>query len=207
MPYDVAIVLGGGRDSNDTVNSRTVARLEKAVELFRSDVFARMILSGGISFSAPPGFNRSEASLMRDYMITQGIPDHVMLLEEVSTDTLGNAYFSKEQWLTTNGWKSVLVITSAFHVQRCRYLFGKVLGTDYAMDFAAAPDNNSREEAEQLDRLESHISGIYARWLDKLADGDSDAIRRVLFEHHPGHAPTPDFTREQLIELLYRNRR
>lgn len=203
MRYDVAIVLGGGRDSNDTANARTVARLEKAMELFRSDLFTRMILSGGISFSAPPGFNRSEASLMQDYMLTQGIPGHVMLLEEESTDTLGNAYFSKEQWLTPNGWKSVLVITSAFHIQRCRYLFEKVLGADYAVDFAASSDNNSREELEQLDRLESHIRCIYARWLDKLADGDSDAIREVLFEHHPGHASTPDFTREQFKKLLY----
>lgn len=203
MQYDTAIVLGGGRDSNDTLNLRTVARLRKAVELFRADLFGRMILSGGISFSAPASFTRSEASLMQDYLLAEGIPDHFMHLEERSTDTLGNAYFTKEQLLAPNAWRSVLVVTSTFHVERCRYLFQKVLGTDYTLNFAACSDSISREEAQRLDTLESHIRDIYARWLDSIIDGDSNAISKVLFEHHPGHAPNPDFTIKQFIQLLY----
>jgi uncharacterized SAM-binding protein YcdF (DUF218 family) len=202
--YDTAIVLGGGRDSSETLNLRTVSRLRKAIELFRADLFRSIILSGGISFSAPTGTIRSEASLMRDWLLNEGIPDSVMHLEESSTDTLGNAYFSKEQLLIPNVWRSIVVVTSAFHVERCKYLFQKVLGSNYKISFAECSDDISQEDAERLGRLESHIREVYAScWLNGVADGDSKAISNVLFEHHPGHAPNPDFTKEEFVKALY----
>ena len=205
MQYDTAIVLGGGRQSNDTLNLRTINRLRKAVELYQEGLFARMILSGGISFSAPAGTTRSESSLMQDWLLAEGLPRQMVHLEEKSTDTLGNAFFSKVELLRPNDWKSILVVTSTFHVNRCRYLFRKVLGTDYRVQFAGYTDNISEEECAGLDRLENHICNIYARWLDSIDDGDTDAISKVLFEHHPGHAENPDFTKEQFIQLLYQN--
>jgi len=137
-------------------------------------------------------------------LLKEGIPDGEMHLEETSTDTLGNAYFSKEQILIPNFLRSVLVVTSAFHVERCKYLFQKVLGPNYKISFAECSDDISQEDADRLRRLESHIREVYAsRWLNAVADGDSKAISSVLFEHHPGHAPNPDFTKEQFVKALY----
>jgi vancomycin permeability regulator SanA len=205
MRCDVGIVLGGGKDSDQTLNERSIARLDKAIELFRSMVCPRLILSGGISFSAPADFVRSEASLMRDYMLRKGIPEAVLYVEEQSTDTLGNAYFSRVKFLDVNGWRAVVVVTSAFHIDRASYLFQKVLGHSFCTEFVSCTTAKESLEQERLLVLERHIKKIYGQWLDDVIDGDHEAIKNILFQKHPGHARNPEFTKEQFVALLYGN--
>lgn len=206
MQYDVGMVLGGGKDSEKILSAHSIARLDKAIELFRLQICLRFILSGGISFSAPATFIRSEASLMCDYMLSNGIPEAFLHLEEKSTDTLGNVYFCRERFLEPNGWHSVLIVTHAFHVDRASYFVKKVLGPSFHVEFISCSAAMEEADEERLLRLERHIKDIYKRWLDTVTDGDSDAIRKILFERHPGHAQNPDFSREQFIRMLYGDR-
>ena len=63
---------------------------------------------------------RSEASAMKEYALSLGIPEMNILAEEKSKDTLGNAFFTKITYLEKYNWKNVIVITSDFHLNRTK---------------------------------------------------------------------------------------
>lgn len=201
--HDVGIVLGGGCKSNTELSKSSIARLETAMQLVRDGAMSKLILSGGISFSAPPELQRTEASLMQEYLLARGFAESDVLLEQESKDTLGNAYFCRVRYLEPRNWHLVLVVTSDFHVNRASYLFKKVLGEAFRADFASCPTGLAPEQMRRLEAREKRIKEVYDRWLYKIPDGDVVAIEDVLFQRHPGYSKTPEMSREEFIRLLY----
>ena len=87
---------------------------------------------------------------MKEHAIELGVPSENILLEERSKDVLGNAYFSRISYLEPSRWKNVIVITSGYHVPRAEYVFKKILGQDYVMDFLQADNTLLPKEIEKL---------------------------------------------------------
>ena len=70
--------------------------------------------------------SRFEAEAMKEYAISEGVPTDLILIEQESKDTLGNAYFTKVNILEPNNWKNVLVITSDFHLERTKWSYPQI---------------------------------------------------------------------------------
>ena len=60
---------------------------------------------------------------MRDYCIKLGVPPDKIIIELNSRDTVGDAFFSKQNILIGRGWKNLLVVTSDYHVKRTLIVF------------------------------------------------------------------------------------
>ena len=112
---DVAVVLGTRILPNGNPSPRLQARLDKAVELYNDGVFPLLIVSGGIG---KEGFN--EATVMKEYLVNQGIPDKVILVDDLGIDTYSTAQNTKTI-TDQHNLSSVLVISQFFHISRAEY--------------------------------------------------------------------------------------
>lgn len=116
---DAIIVLGAGF-YGDTLSIVLKARLDTALLLHRRYPAALLVLSGGKG----AGENRTEASLMREYLLRRGVPDNLLLLEPEAMDTVQN--FANSKRLLDARFGAGLYrgafITSEFHLYRSRRL-------------------------------------------------------------------------------------
>ena len=120
--YDAVILLGGlVEDRTDTHNGAAyndnVERLLGTFDVLRRNEARYAILSGGSWTSAEP-----EARTLADELVRLGIDRSRLFTEEKSRNTEENARFSAVV-VKEHDLHSLLLVTSAFHMQRARKCF------------------------------------------------------------------------------------
>jgi len=144
--YDAGIVLGGmlSYDYNfDRIQfHRGADRLFQAVELYKTGVIKKIFFVGGsgsIEYA-----HMKEGSFVRRYLLTLGIPEKDIWIENESRNTRENALNAK-LFLVKNNFDAgkFLLITSGHHMRRSLACF-KVADVDlnvepYSVDRSASP--------------------------------------------------------------------
>ena len=116
-----------------------------------------------------------------------GIPDDCLLKENESKATLGNAYFTKVDYLIPKHLGRLAVILGPNHsLQRVKYIFDKVLGDEYDTTFF---EHNADREGET--EREQKSLNILMDWLAEISNGDHESVHRVMLAKHPGYSPNP----------------
>ena len=137
--YDCALVLSGAsyfdRYSQALQLNDAAERLTEPVILYRKGVVKKLLISGG-SASAFPPFQK-EALYVRQFWLNMGIPDSAILVEAESRNTLENAQFSKNLLQKSGAGSKILLVTSALHMPRSKYIFEKagIRADPYPVDF------------------------------------------------------------------------
>jgi len=122
-PQAQAIVLLGGATRGDTHMStlgdlnQQADRLVHAVALYKAGKAPLILVTGGGQTGERP-----EAELMRDLLVVMGVPERAILLERASRDTHDNAIYTTAL-LEKHRIRSILLVTSAFHMRRAQALF------------------------------------------------------------------------------------
>ena len=162
--YDAGIVLGGILNYDvefDRIQfERGADRLFQAVELYKTGAIKKIFFVGGsgsIEFS-----NIKEGVFVRRYLLTIGIPDKDIWIENESRNTRENAVFAErflQQHEFTGG--KFLLITSGMHMRRALACFKEVgINADpYSVDRQA-----SSERRFTLDHLFIPNVGTFASW-------------------------------------------
>ena len=119
---DAIVVLGGRLNDDGTLRPVLRSRVEKAVELFKQGVAPVVIMSGKWTDQLKKDPVKTEARAMKEYAEELWVPEHAILVEEQSQNTIGNAYYTKKI-LAKRAWKDIVVVTSDFHLKRSLYLF------------------------------------------------------------------------------------
>nr|WP_242704362.1 YdcF family protein [Enterococcus sp. 665A] len=113
---DYLIILGSGIRSEE-VTPLLKSRLDKALEYYQKNKAAYLVVSGGQGPDEPI----SEAAAMKKYLLSQGVDEQHILVEDRSTTTLENMLFSKQvirdHWGKA-GLPTVLFSTNNYHVLR-----------------------------------------------------------------------------------------
>ncbi|MFM9945350.1 MAG: YdcF family protein [Bacteroidia bacterium] len=137
--YDCAIVLGGA-SSYDSFSrllqlSESAERLTEPVILYKKGIVKKLLISGGSASVFPPFIK--DAIYVRRFWLDMGVPDKDIIIESESRNTIENAKFSKELLQKKAIGKNVLLITSALHMPRSKYIFNKMgmLPDIYPVDF------------------------------------------------------------------------
>ena len=139
MKKRVGIVLGGGI-SNGSLTANAKTRIQKALQLLRENKIQMLILSGKKSSS-----KRTEARLYYEYLVKNDVcKKSLLILEEKSEDTLGNAVCSKEIIVKKKLPKNIVVITSDYHLDRAIMLFKKIFGKGYHVTGIGSATPSSR---------------------------------------------------------------
>lgn len=142
--YDAGIVLGGLLNYDENLDRiqfyRGADRLFQAVELYKTGNIKKIFFVGGsgsIEFA-----HIKEGVFVRRYLLTLGIPEEDIWIENESRNTHENALFAKE-FLEKNSYMAgnYLLITSAHHMRRSLACFNKVgvKVTPYSVDRKASP--------------------------------------------------------------------
>jgi len=139
------MLILGAYVSQDGPSVTLQGRLEAGVEYAAAHPDVRIIVSGGQGLDEPV----SEASAMRDFLVSRGIDEKRIILEEYSHNTLENMKNTYAKLDAGGGSYPIVVVTSEFHILRASMIARRVGFEPY---FIAAktplgllPGNYSRE--------------------------------------------------------------
>ena len=119
--YDAVILLGGVTDDRveETWGVRAFndnnERLLETYDLLRTGAARYAIISGGTL--APTPDQKIEARVLADQLLAWGIAPDRVVVEDHARNTHENAVLSAAI-VRARGWKSVVIVTSAFHMPR-----------------------------------------------------------------------------------------
>lgn len=147
---DAIVVVGGtlsppGATGGDANLSSAADRLVYAARLYDLGKAPVILISGGLSHGDASNAESVHAGkLLSDW----GIPASAILTETESTNTYENAVYSKLM-LDQHGLKSILLVTSAMHMQRALATFKSagIKATPAPTDFEASAPGPSGLEA------------------------------------------------------------
>ncbi|XDD51083.1 YdcF family protein [Leptospira sp. WS92.C1] len=138
---DVILVLGGmvstlSKHDEPVELYNTAERLTETVRLYRAQKAPKILFSGGsgnLFYQEVP-----ESEPAGRFLRQMGIPDSSLILESKSRNTSENVAYTLEL-LRERGWKSVILVTSSFHMKRSVEIFqGKGIQLiPYPTDFRA----------------------------------------------------------------------
>eukprot|EP00286_Rhodomonas_abbreviata_P023497 CAMPEP_0181308734 /NCGR_PEP_ID=MMETSP1101-20121128/11632_1 /TAXON_ID=46948 /ORGANISM="Rhodomonas abbreviata, Strain Caron Lab Isolate" /LENGTH=435 /DNA_ID=CAMNT_0023415159 /DNA_START=3 /DNA_END=1310 /DNA_ORIENTATION=+ len=112
------VVLGQSLNPSGTSPSSLLARVQTAFDEWKKNPGCHLILCGG----DPVQTGQSEARTMMNCLLELGMDRKAIFLEEQSTNTLQNAFYSYTL-LRKLEVSRVIVITSDFHLPRAKYMF------------------------------------------------------------------------------------
>lgn len=199
---DVIVALGGATAPDGTLAPAVAARVQAAAELWKRGVAPRIIFTGRTGIGGPDDPPITEAAAMARAVERVGVPREVVLLEENARDTVGNAWFVKRDFLDPNGWRSLRVVTSDFHLSRAAWVFRKVLGPDYDFAFTSAFSGFSPRELIARALEECRLSIFLNEWLEAVQEGDEVSVEALMRHHHPAYADAPTLTHEDMRRRL-----
>ena len=111
-PYDAILLLGVALKRNDAPTDELRARVKKAAEVYRKlGGKVPVMPCGGVT----KGHKRTEAEVMTELLLDEGVPMESIRAESKSRTTMEN--FRNAQALLGNKAR-VLVVTSDYHVRR-----------------------------------------------------------------------------------------
>eukprot|EP00746_Dinoflagellata_sp_MGD_P015239 gnl/MRDRNA2_/MRDRNA2_133771_c0_seq1.p1 gnl/MRDRNA2_/MRDRNA2_133771_c0~~gnl/MRDRNA2_/MRDRNA2_133771_c0_seq1.p1 ORF type:complete len:264 (-),score=36.58 gnl/MRDRNA2_/MRDRNA2_133771_c0_seq1:77-868(-) len=201
---DAIVVPGGGLTADGSVTPWVKERLHKAKEVYESfPEGARPViitLSGGTPHKPYPvnpanGFQVLEAEAGARYLIKfLGMPPQDILEENLSLDTIGNAFFLRIMHTDVVGLRRLIVITNHFHAPRTKAIFEKVFSLPplpqhglYEVSFAEVPDTGlSADTLQQRSEREAASKVTFEKNAAKIHD--MAALHKFLFQDHNAYA-------------------
>lgn len=115
-PADAIVAVSGGDTS---------ARTAEAVSLYKRGWANKLVFSGAAADKSGP----SNARAMRVIAIASGVPESAIITEEMSETTHQNAQLSSSV-LSSNDFRRVILVTSAYHQRRASMEFKNYVGGD-----------------------------------------------------------------------------
>lgn len=111
------IVLGKRLEDNGEPLPELIQRLDKCLELFFDGKLDFIIVSGGKANKNAPC---TESFVMKNYLLSRGVPKEVVIEENSSLTTLQNGKYCK-RLLKNMSYNELYLVTSEYHFKR-KYL-------------------------------------------------------------------------------------
>lgn len=131
---DAIIVLGARVMPDGELSTTLLHRVQKALELYEQGLGDTLIVCGAQGSDEPT----TEAQAMADYLISHGVPEEHVLLEDQSKDTVQNIR-NAMALMQEFGLKSATVVTSEYHLTRALWI-ARNQGLEAAGAPAKGPD-------------------------------------------------------------------
>jgi vancomycin permeability regulator SanA len=179
----VAVVLGSGLRADGTATEVTALRAKAAAAFLKSRPM-KLIASGSRAPNDSAEHGRTEAEVMAEIVVAEGVSGGDLLLEDQSFDTFGNAILTVSRHLKNLVPGTLFVVTSPFHMERALFIFKQVLGPKWAVVGQDAPEweGETRQPGAPaaLERARQFFDGI--------EPGDLDACLAKLIARIPAYA-------------------
>lgn len=151
---EYVVILGAKVKPGGIPSQSLKNRLDAAVDYLQKYPTVKAIVTGGQGADE----DRTEASVMADYLIEHGIAGERVLLEDQSTTTYENLLFAKK--LLPENTKSITIVSNDFHLKRATILAQKL---GLKADVVAAPTpkvvNTKSRIRERLAIIKAYTRG------------------------------------------------
>lgn len=133
-----AIVVLGAAQYNGRPSPVLKARLDHGITLYKAGLAPRLMVTGGTA----SGDTESEAMVSRRYVLSNGVPDSVIIVRpegrstEASMEAVG-------LWLGQRDLHSVLLVSDPFHMCRLRFEARRMDLTPYSSPTRTSPISGS----------------------------------------------------------------
>lgn len=117
---DYVIVLGAKVEEDRSLSSKLEDRLDKTIEYFKNEK-TEIIVSGGQGADEPA----TESSVMKEYLIENGIDENRIIEENKATSTYENLIYSKEK-IDNFTESDILIVTNSYHLARVKMLSSRL---------------------------------------------------------------------------------
>jgi uncharacterized SAM-binding protein YcdF (DUF218 family) len=153
-PVEAIVVLGAAQ-YNGRPSNVLQARLDHALTLFESGTAPLIVVTGGRA----PGDAFTEAEASRDFLLSAGVPEAAILMEEVGRDTW-QSLRGVERVLADSGIERILIVSDGFHLLRGKLMARELGFTAYG---SAAPESPIEPwSAEEMGYVVRETAGILA---------------------------------------------
>jgi uncharacterized SAM-binding protein YcdF (DUF218 family) len=139
-PADAIVVMGAAQYAGHP-SPALRARLDHAVTLWERGLAPRMILTGGTG----TGETVSEAAVSRTYVLSRGVSDTAILLENEGR-TSSESLHSAAELMHARGMHEAIIVSDPFHMLRLRILARRFGFTPYTSPTRTSPISPNREE-------------------------------------------------------------
>lgn len=168
MVPDAIAVFGQSPNSNGTVSSQLLLRLQKAKEMADKFPNAKLVLTGG-----PVRYEYAEADVMAKWLVSSGIDKNRLILDDIARDTPGNAIGLVKAFKEINA-HNILVVGTVLHLPRASTVlkvYGEAVGYPMTID-AAGGDEKSLPSKKEEERLYTYVNAMRAAFLYTQEDID-----------------------------------
>lgn len=117
------IIHGCGLSGGEKMTRLLSNRVDKAIEIYNKCRVKPVIIPSG---GQGPDEKLSEAQAMKNYLLSNGIPEKHIVLEDRSATTRENLANSKEIIDARGGARRIALVSSNYHVYRCLRLAREV---------------------------------------------------------------------------------
>lgn len=121
MSGTAIVILGAPNDERGVLSSIAVERCEQALVEFHQNPAARIIPTGGwgehFNTTAKP-----HGQYLREYLLAKGVAENAIVECVESTNTIEDAKLCRPV-VVRHGFRKLIVVTSAFHLERAKFLF------------------------------------------------------------------------------------
>jgi uncharacterized SAM-binding protein YcdF (DUF218 family) len=129
---EAVVVPGGGVRANGDLPPWVIARFDAAMRIPANLRHCIVALSAGTFHRPPPrdqnGFPITEARAGAAYLMYSGVNASQILTEDLSLDTIGNAFWLRLLHTEPRRWRRLHIVTNQFHMARTRFIFELVFG-------------------------------------------------------------------------------
>ena len=118
-----------------------------------------------------------EAQIMKNHLVSNGIPAHDIIIENNSRNTKENALFSAEILNRDFKNKSVLLITSSLHMNRAIFCFEQA-----GVEVTAFPtDNTNSNRSFRIEYLLLPNSESFEKWESIIHEWIGYIVYKIVF--------------------------
>lgn len=168
------VILGGDNDVSGNLSNSTLMRLKKFDEIYNNykNNDPKIIISGGFRFSKMSHCSIIKKELQNKY------PNIEINKEFEENDNTIDEAINIGKYLIDNNSNNVIIITSNWHMNRVKYLFGKVfeLIDNVKIEYIETDENEIELEKEEKIKLYNLKHKPYGKWKEYILNTYSDNL-------------------------------
>lgn len=175
----IIVVLGNWMKNSKDLNEESSKRLDLAIHHFLEYQCSLIITCG---WDLNKKYDIPIAEAMKSYIINNSeISEKKVITENNSRDTVGDAIFTKLNFINKQELYNLIVITSDYHVFRTKKIFSYIFGAKFKIKVIGARTRNQEDfieiERKSLDQFYKTFTGIKT--------GNDKLIFERLCKEHP----------------------
>ena len=117
---DAALILGNSVFPDRTLSPRLRGRVERGMELYKSGLVSKIVVSGGLGKEG-----HYEGTVMAAWLVAHGVAEQDIVIDNEGINTAASAK-NFAAISDTHNFQSVIVVSQFFHISRCRLALEQV---------------------------------------------------------------------------------